>query len=59
MIGIIIWGLFGVATNPMEIIKIRMQTALVPNKTKPSALTIVNELGIRGVYKGTCCTLLR
>lgn len=49
-----------IATNPMEIVKIRMQVqgTLPPENRKPAA-QIVKELGIRGLYKGTPVTLLR
>jgi len=49
-----------IATNPMEIVKIRMQVqgTLPPEKRKPAA-QVVKELGIRGLYKGTPVTLLR
>lgn len=41
-----------VATNPMEIVKIRMQ--LGNNLTQ-----ILSDLGFRGLYKGTAATLCR
>lgn len=49
-----------IATNPMEIVKIRMQVqgTLPPEMRKP-ATQIVKELGVRGLYKGTPVTLLR
>jgi hypothetical protein len=47
-----------VATNPMEIVKIRMQVAsLSGNPTTP--MNIVSELGPRGLYKGAAATLGR
>ncbi|KAJ2739569.1 mitochondrial aspartate-glutamate transporter agc1 [Coemansia sp. BCRC 34301] len=45
-----------VATNPMEIVKIHMQ---VSKGTSTSALGIVRQLGVRGLYHGTAATLLR
>ncbi|XXQ39283.1 Mitochondrial carrier protein [Plasmodiophora brassicae] len=42
-------------TNPMEIIKIRCQLA----GSKVSPLTVVGDLGVRGIYKGSAATLLR
>jgi len=51
-----------IATNPMEIVKIRMQVAgstSLPGEAKPSSLQIFRELGLRGLYKGTPATLLR
>jgi len=41
-----------VATNPMEIVKIRMQLG-------GSLSTIFKDLGLRGMYKGTAATLCR
>jgi solute carrier family 25 aspartate/glutamate transporter 12/13 len=51
-------------TNPIEIVKIRLQiqgeTARIVEGYKPkSALTIVKELGIPGLYKGAPACLLR
>ncbi|KAJ1735444.1 mitochondrial aspartate-glutamate transporter agc1 [Coemansia sp. Benny D160-2] len=48
-----------IATNPMEIVKIRMQVAATSTRANVTAMDIVRELGIRGVYKGTAATLLR
>ncbi|ORX90212.1 mitochondrial carrier [Basidiobolus meristosporus CBS 931.73] len=51
-----------IATNPMEIVKIQMQVAgadLKPGQPRPTALQVVQRLGLRGVYKGTPATLLR
>ncbi|KAJ2718546.1 mitochondrial aspartate-glutamate transporter agc1 [Coemansia sp. Benny D115] len=59
-----------IATNPMEIVKIQMQVsaaqptavaagsavAVAPEVT---AMGIVRQLGLRGLYKGTAATLLR
>ncbi|KAF2075017.1 hypothetical protein CYY_003669 [Polysphondylium violaceum] len=47
-----------VATNPMEIVKIRMQISGEGGK-RASLGEVVKELGIRGLYKGTGATLLR
>jgi len=52
-------GFFQVAaTNPMEIIKLRMQLAGESGLKKTLGET-VGELGMRGVYKGTFATWLR
>ncbi|KAJ2054849.1 mitochondrial aspartate-glutamate transporter agc1 [Coemansia sp. S2] len=50
-----------VATNPMEIVKIRMQVATASGATAvpASALGIARQLGFRGLYRGTAATLLR
>ncbi|KAF9586487.1 hypothetical protein BGW38_003818 [Lunasporangiospora selenospora] len=52
-----------IATNPMEITKIQMQVAgtqkLQPGEKRPTAMSIVRSLGLRGLYKGTPATLLR
>lgn len=57
-----------VVTNPLEITKIRLQTqgqiikqALMEGKVvaEKTAYTIVNELGIRGLYHGAGACLLR
>jgi len=52
-------GFFQVAaTNPMEIVKLRMQ--LAGESGKPTTLgATVESLGLRGMYKGTCATWLR
>ncbi|EAL68968.1 hypothetical protein DDB_G0276933 [Dictyostelium discoideum AX4] len=47
-----------VATNPMELVKIRMQVSGLSGK-KASLKEVVSELGIKGLYKGTASTLLR
>ncbi|EGG17501.1 putative transmembrane protein [Cavenderia fasciculata] len=47
-----------VATNPMEIVKIRMQIGGEGGK-RATLGEVVGELGIRGLYKGTAATLLR
>ncbi|KAJ2550057.1 mitochondrial aspartate-glutamate transporter agc1 [Coemansia sp. RSA 1933] len=53
-------GLFQVvATNPMEIVKIQMQVAATSPRADVTAMGIVRDLGIRGLYKGTTATLLR
>ena len=52
-------GFFQVAaTNPMEIVKLRMQLA-GESGARASLRDTVSELGLRGVYKGTCATWLR
>ena len=39
-------------TNPLEIVKIRLQVAGdIASAKKPSAISIVRELGIFGLYK--------
>ncbi|KAJ1929131.1 mitochondrial aspartate-glutamate transporter agc1 [Tieghemiomyces parasiticus] len=56
-----------VVTNPMEIVKIHMQVAGAqaassgtgPPPQRPTALGIVRQLGLRGLYRGTPATLLR
>ena len=49
-----------IATNPMELVKIRMQLeGNRPIAQQRSTVTIIKELGLRGVYKGTMSTLLR
>ena len=47
-----------VATNPMEIVKIRLQTASLEG-VKLSPMQAVNELGIKGLYRGAPATLAR
>lgn len=52
-------GFFQVAaTNPMEIVKLRMQLAGESGAPKTAA-AVVGELGLRGLYKGTAATWLR
>jgi solute carrier family 25 aspartate/glutamate transporter 12/13 len=51
-------------TNPLEIVKIRLQVQGEAAKqagemVKASALTIVRQLGFRGLYKGAAACLLR
>ncbi|KAJ1664443.1 mitochondrial aspartate-glutamate transporter agc1 [Coemansia sp. RSA 1813] len=48
-----------IATNPMEIVKIQMQVAATSPRANVTAMGIVRELGVRGMYKGTVATLLR
>jgi solute carrier family 25 aspartate/glutamate transporter 12/13 len=54
-----------VVTNPLEIVKIRLQVMgaqaanLGANAVKPSALNIVKELGLKGLYKGAGACFLR
>ncbi|KAL0483707.1 mitochondrial substrate carrier family protein [Acrasis kona] len=43
-----------VATNPMEIVKIRMQTS-----KGVSTIHVLKELGLKGLYKGSAATLSR
>ena len=49
-----------VATNPMELLKIRMQMqATLPVAERQSTVQLVRSLGVRGMYAGTPATLLR
>lgn len=49
-----------IATNPMEITKIRMQMqATLPVAERQSTVQVVQTLGIRGMYQGTAATLTR
>ena len=49
-----------IATNPMEITKIRMQMqALLPVSERMTTGQVVKALGIRGMYSGTIATLCR
>ncbi|KAF9116585.1 mitochondrial aspartate-glutamate transporter agc1 [Mortierella sp. AM989] len=52
-----------VFTNPLEIVKIRLQVAGEAAKTlegpRPGAIAIVRNLGIVGLYKGASACLLR
>ena len=47
-------------TNPLEIVKIRLQVAgEIAGGSKVSALSVVKELGLFGLYKGARACLLR
>ncbi|XP_053372526.1 electrogenic aspartate/glutamate antiporter SLC25A13, mitochondrial-like isoform X2 [Mercenaria mercenaria] len=47
-------------TNPLEIVKIRLQVAgEIVGKTKVSAIGVVKELGFLGLYKGSRACFLR
>lgn len=46
-------------TNPLEIVKIRLQVAGESGNTKVTALGCVKELGITGLYKGARACFLR
>jgi len=49
-----------IATNPMEIIKIRMQTMyLKPTAEQMGTVQVIRYLGIKGLYRGTPATLIR
>lgn len=49
-----------IATNPMEITKIRMQMqALLPESERMTAVQVVQQMGIKGLYSGTLATLSR
>jgi hypothetical protein len=49
-----------IATNPMEITKIRMQMqALVPVHERATTMQVVQQMGIKGLYSGTLATLSR
>eukprot|EP01087_Luapelamoeba_hula_P024076 TRINITY_DN9042_c3_g1_i1.p1 TRINITY_DN9042_c3_g1~~TRINITY_DN9042_c3_g1_i1.p1 ORF type:complete len:328 (-),score=54.57 TRINITY_DN9042_c3_g1_i1:31-987(-) len=50
------------ATNPMEIVKIRLQlqgASDLPPEQRKSAVGVVRDLGLRGLYKGSASTFLR
>lgn len=46
-------------TNPLEIVKIRLQVAgeIAAVGRKVRALTVIRDLGITGLYKVQCCQL--
>ncbi|XP_052265323.1 electrogenic aspartate/glutamate antiporter SLC25A13, mitochondrial-like isoform X2 [Dreissena polymorpha] len=48
-------------TNPLEIVKIRLQVAgeIVGRGTKVSAISVIKELGFLGLYKGSRACFLR
>jgi solute carrier family 25 aspartate/glutamate transporter 12/13 len=47
-------------TNPMEIVKIRLQMASMNEASaRPSAVNVVKELGLRGLYKGATACFMR
>ena len=47
-------------TNPMEIVKIRLQMASMNEAgARPSAMSVVNELGFSGLYKGASACFMR
>ena len=52
-----------VFTNPVEIVKIRLQTAALLEANEPgvrrTGLSIVRDLGFRGLYKGASACFLR
>jgi solute carrier family 25 aspartate/glutamate transporter 12/13 len=48
-----------IATNPMETAKINAQMAAVQGGANKTSWTIVKELGLRGLYRGTPATLMR
>jgi solute carrier family 25 aspartate/glutamate transporter 12/13 len=49
-----------IATNPMEITKIRMQMqATLPVEQRRTTIQVVKEMGIKGLYTGTLATLTR
>ena len=49
-----------VATNPMEIVKIRMQMqALLPVAERQNTMQVIKSLGLKGLYQGTAATLSR
>lgn len=57
-----------IATNPMETVKIRMQMAAIATSEKtsvatvqsvPSTMSVVKDLGIKGLYRGSMATLSR
>jgi solute carrier family 25 aspartate/glutamate transporter 12/13 len=48
-----------IATNPMEIVKIRLQMQTRGGAEQKTAGQIVRHLGIRGLYRGVGATLMR
>ena len=49
-----------IATNPMEITKIRMQVqATLPKEQRTGLWAVCKDLGLKGMYKGSTITLLR
>jgi len=50
-----------VATNPYEIVKVRLQTQALVEEAhqRKSAFSVVRELGFSGLFKGSGATLLR
>jgi solute carrier family 25 aspartate/glutamate transporter 12/13 len=49
-----------IATNPMEITKIRLQMqATLPKSQRQSTMNVIRSLGLRGMYTGTPATLAR
>lgn len=47
-------------TNPLEIVKIRLQVAgEIATGPKVSAVSVIKELGLRGLYKGAKACFLR
>ena len=49
-----------IATNPMEIVKLRMQLQnLKPVAERLTAMQVVNALGFKGMYKGSAVTWCR
>jgi len=51
-----------VVTNPYEIVKVRLQTQslnLAEGHARKGALTILKDLGLSGLYRGSAACLLR
>lgn len=56
-----------IATNPMETVKIRMQMAAITSaksgvlivNSVPSTFSVIKDLGLRGLYRGSFATLSR
>eukprot|EP01029_Cantina_marsupialis_P027333 TRINITY_DN760_c0_g1_i1.p1 TRINITY_DN760_c0_g1~~TRINITY_DN760_c0_g1_i1.p1 ORF type:complete len:215 (+),score=44.92 TRINITY_DN760_c0_g1_i1:361-1005(+) len=49
-----------IATNPMEIVKIRLQVqSTLPAAEQMSAKQVVSHLGLRGLYRGAAVTMMR
>ena len=46
-------------TNPLEIVKIRLQVAALNPATKTTTMAIIRDLGFFGLYKGAGACLLR
>lgn len=48
-----------IATNPMEMLMITMQTRSLEGRKSKSLLRVVDSLGLAGLYRGTAATLAR
>ena len=55
-----LWNVQVTFTNPLEIVKIRLQVAgELQSVRRPAATEVVRELGFRGLYKGARACFLR